>query len=155
MKELSSSVSEPTLPCCDVNCQFGRLFSAWLQSTTGSGKKAKQAEISETRVFKFLKYCFEQSGEDEQSVDFLDHLETTWQMGIPGRLGYVTGIADLLDFRRFNSLPGPVLQNFSVTEVYIKRTRQCLAKQKVSLDSLDDRPRYRQSRIQKNLGFAC
>ena len=82
-----------------------------------------------TRAFNFLKYCFEQSGEDEQSVDFLDHLETTWQMGIPGLLGYVTGIADLLDFRRFNSLPGPVLQNFSVTEIYIKRARQCSAKQ--------------------------
>ena len=147
VKELSSSGGKPTLPCCDVNCQFGRSFSAWLQSTTGGGKKAKQAEISVTRTFKFLKYCCEQSGEDEQSLsstvelvdyflcsskfltDFLDHLETTWQMGMPGRLGYVTGIADLLDFRRFNSPPGPVLQNFSVTEVYIKRARQCLAKQ--------------------------
>ena len=46
VKELSSSGSKPTLPCCDVNCQFGRSFSAWLQSTTGGGKKAKQAEIS-------------------------------------------------------------------------------------------------------------
>ena len=34
------------------------------------------------------------------------HLETSWQMGKPGRLGYVTGIADLPDFRRFNSPPG-------------------------------------------------
>ena len=50
-------------------------------------------------------------------------------MGTSGRLGYVTGFADLLDFCRFNSLPGPVLQNFSVTEVNIKRARQCLAKQ--------------------------
>ena len=92
-------------------------------------------------------YYSELSGKDEQSLlstvefvdyflcsskfltDFLDHLETTWQMGMPGRLGYVTGIADLLDFRRFNLPPGPVLQNFSVTEVYIKRARQCLAKQ--------------------------
>ena len=50
-------------------------------------------------------------------------------MGKPGRLGYLTGIADLLDYRRFYSPSGPVLQNFSVTEVYIKRARQCLAKQ--------------------------
>ncbi len=50
-------------------------------------------------------------------------------MGQSGRLGYVTGIADLLDFRRFHSASGPVLQNFSVTEVYIKRARQCLTKQ--------------------------
>ena len=83
----------------------GRPFSAWLQSTTGGEKKAKQAEISVTRAFKFLKYCCEQSGEDEQSLlstvelvdyflcsskfimDFLDHLETTWHVGMPGRVG--------------------------------------------------------------------
>ena len=76
-----------------------------------------------TQAFKFLKYCCEQSGEDEQSLlstvqlvdyflcsskfltDFLDHLETTWQMGMPGRLGYVTGIADLLDFDDLIRLP--------------------------------------------------
>ena len=50
-------------------------------------------------------------------------------MGIPGRLGYMIGIANLPEFRRFNSSPEPVLQNFSVTEVYIKHARQCLAKQ--------------------------
>ena len=74
-----------------------------------------------TRAFKFLKYCGEQSGEEEQALlltvelfdyflcssklltDFLDCLESAWQMGQPGRLGHVTGIADLLDFRRFHS----------------------------------------------------
>ena len=98
-----------------------------------------------SRAFKFL-ICCEQSGEDEQlllstvelvdyflcSSKFLtdfDHLETIWQMGMPGRLGYLTGIADLLDFQRFNLPSGPVFQNFSVTEVYIKRARLCLAKQ--------------------------
>ena len=34
VKELSSLGSKSTLPCCDVNCQFKRSFSAWLQSTT-------------------------------------------------------------------------------------------------------------------------
>lgn len=164
VKQLSSSGSKTTLPCCDVNSEMGRSFSAWLQSTTGGGKQAKQAEISVTRAFKFLKYCCEQSGEDEQALlsavelvdyflcssklltDFLDYLESTWQMGKPGRLGYVTGIADLLDFRRFYSPSGPVLQNFSVTEVYIKRARQCLTKQirshwttDLDIDSLESR----------------
>lgn len=147
VKDLSSSGSKPTLPCCATSSQFGRSFSSWMQSTTGGGKQAKQAEISVTRALKFLKYCCEESGEDERSVlsnvqlvdyflcsskfltDFLDHLESTWQMGQSGRLGYVTGIADLLDFRKFHSPCAPVLQNFSVTEVYIKRARQCLTKQ--------------------------
>lgn len=163
-KEQSSSGSKPTLPCCATNSELGCTFLVWLQSTTGGEKNAKQANISVTQAFKFLKYCCEQSGEDEKTVlstvelvdyflcsskfltDFLDHLETTWQMGQPGRLGYVTGIADLLDFRRFHSPPGPVLQNFSVTEVYIKRARQCLAKQirshwttDLDIDSLESR----------------
>ena len=147
--------TKSALACCDVNSQFGRSFSAWLQNITSGGKKAKQAEISVTRAFKFLKYCCEQSGEEEQALlltvelvdyflcsskfltDFLDYLDSTWQMGQPGRLGYVTGIADLLDFRRFHSPSGPVLQNFSVTEVYIKRARQCLTKQIRSHWTLD------------------
>ncbi|CAB3983411.1 Hypothetical predicted protein [Paramuricea clavata] len=138
---------KPTLPCCATNSQLARLFSSWLQSTTGGGRQGKHAEISVTRAFKFLKYCCEQSGEDEQNLssnvqlvdyflcsskfltDFLDHLESTWQMGQSGRLGYVNSIADLLDFRRFHAPSGPVLQIFSITEVYIKRARQCLAKQ--------------------------
>ena len=105
LKSLSTSGSKPTLPCWNVNAQFGRSFSAWLQSIN---------EISVTRAFKFLKYCCEQSGEDERSLlstielvdyflcsskfltDFLDYLESTWQIGQPSRFGYVTGIADLL-----------------------------------------------------------
>ncbi len=103
--------------------------------------------MSVTRAFKFLKYCCEQSGEDEQYilstiqlVDYFlcssklltDFFESTWQMGQSGHLGYVsvTGIADvLIDFRHFHSASGPALQNFSVTKVYIKRARQCLGKQ--------------------------
>jgi hypothetical protein len=142
-----SSGSKPALPCCATNSQLARLFSSWLQSTTGGRRQGKHAEISVTRAFKFLKYCCEQSGEDEQNLssnvqlvdyflcsskfqtDFLDHLESTWQMGQSGRLGYVNSIADLLDFRRFHAPSGPVLQNYAITEVYIKRVRQCLAKQ--------------------------
>ena len=37
-------------------------------------------------------------------------------------------IFDLLDIRKFNRPPASVLQNFAVTEVYVKRARKCLAK---------------------------
>ena len=148
-----------------VYCQFGRSFSAWLQSTTGGGKKAKQAEISVTRAFKFLKYCYEQSllstvelvdyflCSSKFLTDFLDHLETTWQVGMPGRLGYVTGIADLLDFRRFNSPPGPILQ-ISFRYRSLQKTCEAMFGEADSV-SLDDRSKYRQSQIQKQLGYAC
>ena len=38
-------------------------------------------------------------------------------MGQPSRLGYVTGIADLLDFRRFHSPSGPVQQVGNLTSL--------------------------------------
>ena len=37
-------------------------------------------------------------------------------------------ISDLLDFRKFNRPPASVLQNFAVTEVYVKRAPKYLAK---------------------------
>ena len=45
-----------------------------------------------------------------------------------GRTAYVASISDLLDFRKFNRPPASVLQNFTVTEVYVRRARKCLAK---------------------------
>jgi hypothetical protein len=70
--------------------------SSWLQSTTGGGRQGKHAEILVTQALKFLKYCCEQSGEDEQNLssnvqlvdyflcsskfltDFFDHFESKW-----------------------------------------------------------------------------
>lgn len=145
--EVKSTRNKLTLPCCSVENEFSRSFSLWLQSTAGGGKAEKQADISVTRALKFIKFCCLQSGEDESSVlstvevidyflgssklltRFLDHLQLSLKMGQSGQLGYVSSFSELLDFRKFNSPPGSVLQNFSVTEVYIKRAKKCLAKQ--------------------------
>ena len=40
----------------------------------------------------------------------------------------MASISDLLDFRKFNCPPASVLQNFAVTEVYVKRAQKCLGK---------------------------
>ena len=40
----------------------------------------------------------------------------------------ISSIVDLMDFRKFNRPPATVLQNFSVTEVYLKRARKFLGK---------------------------
>ena len=135
------------LPCCSLENEFARSFCCWLESTTGGGKALKQAEVLATRALKFLNFCCQQSGEDESTMlssveivdfflgssklltDFLDNLESACRMGQSGRLGYVASISDLLDFRKFNAPPGSVLQNFSVTEVYIRRAKKCLNKQ--------------------------
>ena len=81
--EHPSSDTKPTIPCCDVNSKLGRSLSAWLQCTTGGGKQAKQGKISVRRAFKFLKYCCDQSGEDEHSLlsthELVDYFPNTSQ----------------------------------------------------------------------------
>ena len=141
-----TSKTKHTIPCCSTENDLCRSLSVWLQSTAGGGKSEKQSQISVTRAFKFIKFCCSETGEDESNATssleiidyflgssklltgFLDYLQGTWKMGNSGQLGYITSISELLDFRKFNSPSGAVLQNFSVTEVYIKRAKKCLLK---------------------------
>ena len=61
-------------------------------------------------------------------TNFVHSLKDKWVIGQSGKISYVSSISDLLDFRKFNRPPASVLQNFAVTEVYVKRARKCLAK---------------------------
>ena len=67
-------------------------------------------------------------GSPEIVKKFLDSLKEKWGIGDSGRITYVASISDLLDFRKFNRPPASVLQNFTVTEVYVRRARKCKAK---------------------------
>ena len=67
-------------------------------------------------------------------------------VGQSGQVSYVASISDLLDFCKFNRPPASVLQNFAVTEVYVKRARKCLAKDmrsnwitKLDIETLESR----------------
>ena len=135
-----------TIPSCSTDNDFARSFSQWLQSSCGGGKSRKQSDISVTRALKFVKFCCDESGDAEQDVlsspnlidyvlgspqlltKFVECLKDKWGIGQSGRIAYVGSISDLLDFRKFNRPPASVLQNFAVTEVYVKRARKCLAK---------------------------
>ena len=139
-----TSKTKHTIPCYSTENDLCRSLSVWLQSTAGGGKSEKQSQISVTRALKFITFCCSETGEDESNATssleiidyflgssklltgFLDYLQGTWI--IYGQLGYITSISELLDFRKFNSPSGAVLQNFSVTEVYIKRAKKCLSK---------------------------
>ena len=67
-------------------------------------------------------------GSPQLLTNFVDSLKDKWGIGQSGQISYVASISDLLDFRKFNCPPASVLQNFAVTEVYVKRARKCLAK---------------------------
>ncbi|CAB3987981.1 partial [Paramuricea clavata] len=102
-----------TIPSCSTDNDFARSFSQWLQSSCGGGKSRKQSDISVTRAL---------------SLSSFAATRDKWCIGQSGRIAYVGSISDLLDFRKFNRPPASVLQNFAVTEVYVKRARKCLAK---------------------------
>ena len=135
-----------TVPCCSTDNDFARSFSKWLQSSCGGGKFRKQSDTSVTRALKFIKFCCDENGEEEEEVlrtanlidyalgcpqlltKFVDTLKDKWGIGHSGQICYVASISDLLDFRKFNRPPALVLQNFAVTEVYVKKARKYLAK---------------------------
>ena len=135
-----------TVPACSTDNEFARSFSQWLQSSCGGGKSRKQSDISVTRALKFVNFCCDENGNAEEDVltspnlidyalvspqlltKFVDSLKEKWGLGQSGQISYVTSISDLLDFRKFNRPPASVLQNFAVTEVYVKRVRKCLGK---------------------------
>ena len=144
--ESNANKESKTVPCCSTDNDFARSFSKWLQSSCGGGKSRKQSDISVTRALKFIKFCCDENGEGEEEVlrtpnlidyalgcpqlltKFVDALKDKWGIGQSGQICYVASISDLLDFRKFNRPPASVLQNFSVTEVYVKRARKYLAK---------------------------
>ena len=51
-------------------------------------------------------------------------------MGHAGALNYLKSIGNLMDFRKAAGVSDVLLRSFSITEVYLRRGRQCLAKRK-------------------------
>ncbi|CAB4001310.1 partial [Paramuricea clavata] len=135
-----------TVPGCSTDNDFARSFSKWLRNSCSGGKSLKQSDISVSRALKFIKFCCDENGDGEEDVlnspnlfdyalgspqlltKFVDSLKEKWGLGQSAQISYVASISDLLDFRKFNRPSASVLQNFAVTEVYVKRARKCLAK---------------------------
>ena len=137
--EAKEKVCKQQVPGCSTDNDFACSFSQWLQSSCGGGKSCKQSDNSVTRALKFLKFCCDENGATEEEAmncpnlidyalgspklltKFVDSLKDRWGIGRSGQISYVASISDLLDFRTFNCPPASVLQNFAVTEVYVKR----------------------------------
>ena len=61
-------------------------------------------------------------------VDFLETLQGSWKMGHAGAINYLKSIGDLMDFRKASGVNDVLLRSFSITEVYLRRGKQCLRK---------------------------
>jgi hypothetical protein len=114
---------------------FGLAFCEWLQSFTGCGKSATQAEITATRALKYLSYCLGDGmeeiitvkyvdcclGSGEMFTEFLSHLSRDLGFASSGILAYVKAIKSLLDFRKTSPLSDNVLRSFTILDTYLTR----------------------------------
>ena len=112
------------VPCCSTDNDFARSFSQWLQSSCGGGK-SREAEEDVLGSPNLIGYTL---GNAQLLTKFVNNLKDKWGIGQSGQISYIASISDLLDFRKFIRPPAVVLQNFAITEVYVKRARKCLAK---------------------------
>ena len=63
-------------------------------------------------------------------MSFLKLIMEKWGLQSSAALSYMKSIGDLLDFRKANGVTDNVLRNFTVSEVYIRRGKENLAKRK-------------------------
>ena len=142
-KNLKSSTHK--MPAFSLDSGLGKDFLQWLQTPCGGGKCTKEAIQIGRRGMKFLMSSMgEPEGErnvKEEYIDccvgspsivmnFLKVLTEQWELSSSGALNYMKAIGDLMDFRKANGVSDNSLRAFAVTEVYIRRGKENLAKQK-------------------------
>ena len=128
-----------------IDVGVGKDFREWLNTPCGGGKSAREATQSAKRAMKFLMHstgCTEVVdeindrfldcclGSASMIVSFLKTLQEDWKMGYAGALNYLKSIGDLMDFRKASGVSDILLRSFSITEVYLRRGKQCLRKRK-------------------------
>ena len=131
------------MPSYPVNSGVALEFSSWLTGICGGGISKSQSQQTASGAMKFLKFCF---GEDEDEVtsrfidyclgcpriitDFAEVLKNEWKIGSSAQLSYLHAISDLIDFRKVHEASTEALRNFGISEVYLKRGKKFLARQK-------------------------
>ena len=123
----------------------GKEFLDWLKTPCGSGKSKKQAVQVGRRAMKFLMVSIGDTEVDQHVSDelidcclgspsivinFIKLATEEWNLSSSAALNYMKAINDLMDFRKANGVADDVLRSFAMTEVYIRRGKENLSKQK-------------------------
>ena len=142
-KNLSPTTHSKRQPSYSTDIGVGREFKDWLITPCGGGKNMREATQSSKRAMKFLMHCTGCTevideiddkfldcclGSVSMIVSFLKTIQDEWKMGHTGALNYLKSIGDLMDFRKSAGVSDVLLRSFSITEVYIRRGKQCLRK---------------------------
>ena len=124
---------------------LGKEFLEWLKTPCGGGKSKKQAvqigrramkflmaslgdtEVDKTVSDEFMDCCL---GSPSIVINFFKMVTEDWRLSSSAALNYMKAINDLMDFRKSNGVGDDVLRSFTVSEVYIRRGKENLSKQK-------------------------
>ena len=133
-------------PAYSLKEGMGKEFLDWLKTPCGGGKSGKQAIQSGRRAMKFLmaslgdtevdKHVSEEFidcclGSPSIVINFFKVVTEDWKISSSAALNYMKSISDLMDWRKANGVTDDVLRSFTVTEVYIRRGKENLSKQKI------------------------
>ena len=55
-------------------------------------------------------------------------MQDDWNLGHPGRIGYLDAIAELVDYRKVNGALESVLRGLVSTEIYMKKVPKTVSK---------------------------
>ena len=134
-----------TVPAFSLEDGVGKAFLQWLCTPCGGGKTSKEATQTGRRAMKFLmaalgeseveKYVKEEYvdcclGSPSVVISFMQTITEDWGLTSSAALNYLKSMCDLLDFRKAHGVSDAVLRTFTVTEVYLRRGKENLAKKK-------------------------
>ena len=148
IEEEKEKLKQPTnaIPAFSITDGIGKHFLEWLVTPLGGGKTHKQAVQGAKRAMKFLMTALGDSengskateeyvdcclGSPAVVIKFMEIVTKDWSLSSSAALNYLKSMSDLLDFRKANGISDAVLRSFTVTEVYIRRGKENLRKQKV------------------------
>ena len=138
-------ITTHNIPAFSLLEGLGAEFLSWLSQPCGGGKSVKQGVQIGRRAMKFLMASIGASEVDKHLnedyvdcslgsppiiINFLKTITEVWRISSSGALNYMNAINDLQDFRKASGVTDDVLRAFTVTEVYIRRGKENLAKKK-------------------------
>ena len=133
------------IPAYSLKEGMGKEFLDWLKTPCGGGKSAKQAVQSGRRAMKFLMASLGDTevdkGVSDEFIDcclgspsivinFFKVVTEDWKISSSAALNYMKSISDLMDWRKASGVTDDVLRSFTMSEVYIRRGKENLSKQK-------------------------
>ena len=123
----------------------GKDFLDWLTTPCGGGKVHSEAIQCGRRAMKFLRQAMGDTttndvvqedyvdccvGSPSIIIKFMQTLSDEWDLSSSGALNYLKAVSDLMDFRKASGVTDNVLRSFAAAEVYIRRGKDNLSKQK-------------------------